>query len=89
VRTRSLSTAAGVKPSDSYPSTKFNNRRCQRLGKSKISLEPPAKKVLPLLRVSDTWMEQAIDWRTRATRTRLGATFPSLKSPSICNYIHD
>jgi hypothetical protein len=42
-----------VKPSDSYPSTKFNNRRCQRLGKSKISLEPPEKKVLPLLRVGD------------------------------------
>lgn len=53
MRTRSLPTAAGVKPSNSYPSTKFNNRHHQRLGESKISLEPPAKKVLPLLRVDD------------------------------------
>lgn len=53
MRTKSLSTAAGVKPSDSYPSTKFNNRRRQRSGESKISLETPAKKLLPLLRVDD------------------------------------
>jgi hypothetical protein len=53
VRTKSLSTAAGVKPSDSYPSTKFNNRRRQQLGEDTISLEAPAKKVLPLSRAGD------------------------------------
>jgi hypothetical protein len=43
-----------AKPSaDSYPSTKFNDRCRQRSCESNISLEPPAKKILSLLRVDD------------------------------------
>ena len=46
-------TPESAKPSaNSYPSTKFNKRVCQQLGKSDVSLEPPAaKRVLSLSRV--------------------------------------